>query len=80
MLDTAPTVHGVYPPRGARSRRGGGVVSDHLHRLKTVHDERFAREYGTWRPVVAQVADKNLARGVLNDWFASIPCDVRSAR
>ena len=26
--------------------------ADHLHRLQTVYDERFAREYGPWRPVV----------------------------
>jgi hypothetical protein len=33
------------------------LVSDHLHRLQSVYDERFAGEYGPWRPVVAQVAD-----------------------
>jgi len=51
-------------------------VSDHLHRLQTVYDERFAREYGPWRPVVAQVADKFLACGVLEHGFARIRCDA----
>ena len=32
----------------------------HLHRLQTVYDDRFAREYGPRRPIVAQVADKFL--------------------
>ena len=38
------------------------LVSDYLHRLKTVYDERFAREYGHWRPVVTLVADTFLTR------------------
>ena len=33
------------------------LVSDHLHRLQTVCDERFVRDRGPWRPVFAQVAD-----------------------
>ena len=48
----------------------------HLHRLQTVYDERFAREYGPWRPVVGQVADKFLACGVLEHGFARIRCDA----
>jgi hypothetical protein len=51
------------------------LVSDHLHRLQTVDDERFAREYGPWRPVVAQVADTFLECGVLDHGFARIRCD-----
>lgn len=41
-----------------------------------MYDERFAREYGPWRPVVAQVADKFLACGVLDHGFARIRCDA----
>jgi hypothetical protein len=52
------------------------LVSDHLHRLQTVYDDRFGREYGPWRPVVAQVADKFLACGVLEHGFARIRCDA----
>ncbi|MFN8883900.1 transposase zinc-binding domain-containing protein [Gemmatimonas sp.] len=51
-------------------------MSDHLQRLQTVYDERFAREYGPWRPVVAQVADKFLACGVLDHGFARIRCEA----
>ena len=51
-------------------------MSDHLHRLQTVYDERFAREYGPWRPVVGDVADKFLACGVLDHGFARIRCDA----
>ena len=51
-------------------------MSDHLHRLQAVSDDRFANEYGPWRPVVAQVAEQFLACGVLEHGFARIPCDA----
>jgi len=44
--------------------------------VPTVYDHRFAREYGPWRPVIAQVADKFLACGVLAHGFARIRCDA----
>ena len=41
-----------------------------------MYDERFAHEYGLWRPVVGQVADKFLACGILEHGFARIRCDA----
>jgi hypothetical protein len=52
------------------------LVSDHRHRLQTVYDERFVRDYGPWRPVVVQVADTCLACGVLDHGFARIRCEA----
>jgi hypothetical protein len=75
MPDAAPAARGVYKPRRPQASPLFRLVSDHLHRLQTVYDERFAREYGPWRPVVAQVADKFLACGVLEHGFARIRCD-----
>jgi hypothetical protein len=75
MPDAAPAARGVYKPRRPQASPLFRLVSDHLHRLQTVYDERFAREYGPWRPVVAQVADKFLACGVLDHGFARIRCD-----
>lgn len=72
----APAARGVYKPRRAQASPLFRLVSDHLHRLRTVYDDRFAREYGPWRPVVAQVADKFLACGVLEHGFARIRCDA----
>jgi hypothetical protein len=43
---------------------------------QTVYNDRFAREYGLWRPVVARVADKLLACGVFEHGFARIRCDA----
>ncbi len=51
-------------------------VADHLNRLQAVYDDRFAREYGTWRPVVGEVADKFLACGLLEHDFARVRCDA----
>ena len=61
MADAAPAARGVDKPRRPQASPRFRLVSDHLHRLQTVCDERFAREYGPWRPVVAQVVDKFLA-------------------
>jgi len=76
MPDAAPAALGVYNPRRPQASPLFRLVSDHLHRLQTVLGERFAREYGPWRPVVARVADKFLACGVLDHGFARIRCDA----
>jgi len=75
MPDAVAAPRGVYKPRRPQASPLFRLVSDHLHRLQTVYDERFAREYGPWRSVVTQVADKFLACGVLEHGFARIRCD-----
>ena len=75
MPDAAPAARGVYKPRRPQASPLFRLVSDHLHRLETVYDDRFVREYGPWRPVVARVAEKFLACGVLDHGFARIRCD-----
>jgi hypothetical protein len=72
----APVALGVYKPRRPQASPLFRLVQDHLHRLQTVYDERFAREYGPWRPVVAQVTDTFLACGILEHGFARIRCDA----
>ena len=76
MPDAAPAARGVYQPRRPQASPLFRLVSDHLQRLQTAYDERFAREYGPWRPVVAQVAGKFLACGVLDHGFARMRCDA----
>jgi hypothetical protein len=76
MPDAAPAARGVYKPRRSQASPLFRLVSDHLHRLQTVYDERFVREYGPWRPVVGQVTDKFLVCGVLDHGFARIRCDA----
>ena len=76
MPDAASVARGVYKPRRPQASPLFRLVSDHLQRLQTVYDERFAREYGPWRPVVVQVADQFLECGVLDHGFARIRCDA----
>ena len=71
-----PAARGVYQPRRPHASPLFRLVSDQLHRLQTVCNDRFEREYGPWRPVVTQVADKFLACGVLEHGFARIRCDA----
>ncbi|MBX9856620.1 MAG: transposase [Gemmatimonadaceae bacterium] len=76
MPDAASAARGVYRPRRPQASPLFRLVSDHLQRLQTVYDERFARKYGPWRPVVGQVTDKFLACGVIDHGFARIRCDA----
>lgn len=73
---SAVTALGVYHPRRPRASPLVRSVQDHLHRLQAVYDERFARQYGPWRSVVGQVADRFLACGILEHGFARIRCDA----
>jgi len=75
MPDAVPAARGVYKPRRPQASPLFRLVSDHLHRLQTVYDDRFARKYGPWRPVVAQVADEFLDCGILDHGFARVRCD-----
>ncbi len=42
MTDAASAALGVYKPRRPQASPLFRLVSDHLHRLQTVHDDRFA--------------------------------------
>ena len=75
IAHAAPVALGVYKPRLPQASPLFRLVQDHLHRLQTVYDDRFAREYGPWRPVVAQVTGKFVACGILEHGFARIRCD-----
>ena len=77
MADPARAARGVYKSRRPQASPLCRLVSDHPHRVQTVYDDRFAREYGPWRPVVAQVADNFFAGGILEHGFARIRVTVR---
>ena len=76
VAHAAPVALGVYKPRRPQASPLFRLVQDHLHRLQTVYDERFARDYGPWRPVGGEVTDKFLACGILAHGFARIRCDA----
>jgi len=68
----APVALGVYTPRRPQASPLFRLVQDQLHHVQTVYDERFAREYGPWRPVVDEVTDKFFACGILEHRFARV--------
>ena len=76
MADPAPAARGVYKPRRPQASPLFRLVSDHLHRLQTVYDERFAPEYGPWRPVTRTRARPS---GGLTDLRAHPPPNVRNS-
>ena len=65
---------GVYRPRRPRSSPLYRLIEDHFEQFATVYDERFARRWGYWRPVVARVVEKYLACGILEHGFARVRC------
>lgn len=75
MPDASPAVRGVCQPRRPQASPLVRLVSDHLHRRQTVYHDRFACEYGPWRPVITQAADQFRAAGALDHGFACIRCD-----
>ena len=70
MPDAAPAARGVDKPRRPQASPLLRLVLDHLHKRQTVCDDRFMCEYDPWRAVVAQVAEKFVACGVLEHGFA----------
>ena len=54
----ALAARGVCNPRRPQVLPLSWLVSDHLHRLHTIYDDRCAREHVPWRSVVAQFAEK----------------------
>lgn len=52
---------GVYRPRRPRASPLYRLIENHFEVFATVYDERFARRWGYWRPVVARMVEKYLA-------------------
>ena len=50
MPDASTAVRGVDKPQRPQASPLFRLVPDHLHRLQTVYDDRFAREHGPRRP------------------------------
>jgi hypothetical protein len=65
---------GVYRPRRPQASALYRLIEDHFEEFATVYDERFARRWGYWRPVVARVVEKYLACGILKHGFARVRC------
>ena len=70
MPDTSP----LYRPRKPQDSQYYQCVEDHFERLEQVYDERFAKQYGFFRPYVRQVIYRYLDCGILHNGFARVRC------
>ena len=70
MPGTSP----VYRPRKPQDSQYYQCVEDHFETLEQVYDERFAKQYGFFRPYVRQVIYRYLDCGILHNGFARVRC------
>ncbi len=49
-------------------------IEDHFEELEQVYDDRFAKQYGFFRPYVRQVIYRYLDCGILHNGFARVKC------
>ncbi len=70
MPDTSP----VYRPRKPQDSQYYQCVEDNFETLEQVYDERFAKQYGFFRPYVRQVIYRYLDCGILHNGFARVKC------
>jgi hypothetical protein len=66
---------GIYLPRAPQKAPFDQCIADHFEEFERVYDERYERQYGFWRPVVAEVIEKFLDCGDLTHGFARVRCD-----
>ena len=50
-------------------------VEDHFETLEQLYDERFAKQYGFFRPYVRKVIYRYLDCGILHNGFARVKCE-----
>ena len=70
MLDPSP----VYCPRNPHDSAYYRCVEDHFETFEQVYEDRFARQYGFFRPYVKQVIYWYLDCGDLHNGFARVKC------
>jgi hypothetical protein len=71
MPDTSP----LYRPRRPQDSQYYQCVEDYFETLEQVYDERFAKQYGFFRPYVRQVIYRYLDCGILHNGFARVKCE-----
>ncbi len=78
--DATRASRGVYKPRRLQASPLFRLVSDHLHRMKTVYDDRFAREYGLSRPLTTRLYSFRTRLGPMfkESWNPPTPPPPRS--
>jgi len=71
MSGTSP----IYRPRNPRDSTYYRCVEDHFERFDQAYEERFERQYGSFRPYVKHVIYRYLDCGILHNGFARVRCE-----
>jgi len=69
-----PDISSTYRPRKPEESQYYQCVEDHFETLEQVYDDRFAKQYGFFRPYVKQVIHRFLDCGILHNGFARVKC------
>ena len=64
----------VYRQRDPQSTSYYQCVEDHFERFEQAYDDRFAKQYGFFRPYVRHVIYRYLDCGILHNGFARVRC------
>ncbi len=71
---TAPKIAAVYRPREPLESDFHRLVREHFDDFQAVYDQRFARKFGFWRPIIGKTVDQFLRCGDLREGFARVRC------
>ena len=71
LLDSHPR---VYRPRQPRESDFHRLVREHFDDFRAAYPERYARQFGYWRPIIDQAVHKFLQCGDLHHGFARVRC------
>jgi len=69
-----PGISPVYRPRKPQESQYYRCIEDNFERPEQVYDERFAKQYGFFRPYVRHVIYRFLDCGILHNGFARVRC------
>ncbi len=64
----------VYRPRRPRASPLYCLIERYLPEFERTYDQRYAPRYGSWRPIIGQVARKFLRCGDMHFGFARVRC------
>jgi hypothetical protein len=74
VVCTSSPVAAVYRPRQPRQSPLYQVIERYYPEFERAYDERYAKLYGPWRPIIGEVARKFLRCGDLHFGFARVRC------
>ncbi len=64
----------VYRPRQPRQSPLYRTIERYLPEFERTYDERYAKRYGPWRPIIGEVVRRFLRCGDLHFGFARVRC------